>query len=486
MRSLFALVLTLILSVSFLQIAIPKPNLLARSCKAPKNSVPIAGECEPPNVPKFKFKIYVGIQDYDNNLLIYNGSIFTGTSGIAYFKDNDYMDGLYRVKGKNLITLNYRTGGRDETKSNVNKVAILKDLLVFGTDNGYLYALTTSGKLLWSFKTAGEILGGPSIGDIDNDGSLEVIFGSNDKYVYCLSARTGKLKWKFRAEDRVTLSPAIGDVDGDRIPEVIIGDEYNYLYCLSGKNGRLKWKVRTFARNISAPAIGDIDSDGQVEVVLGSGYIFAVSGKDGRVKWKFKPEVDEISSIAIGDIDGDNELEVVAGTIQVRSDLNEVYAIAGRNGRLKWKVTTQSAISLTPVIGDIDLTRKLEEVEVIVGTWKNFKEIGARSLSLSTGFGEIGGWLKNGPAIGNLDNDDRIEMAIGGEDGYIYVYDFAGKLDQMIWPVFRGNPAGTGSTWDTYRWVRYQAEGKDTQWTPILVPTEEMLRWKKPGDVRGI
>ena len=56
-----------------------------------------------------------------------------------------------------------------------------------GSGDKKLRCLDYLGNTKWSFTTGDEILSSPSIADIDNDGTVEIVFGSNDGKIYCLS-----------------------------------------------------------------------------------------------------------------------------------------------------------------------------------------------------------------------------------------------------------------------------------------------------------
>ena len=95
------------------------------------------------------------------------------------------------------------------------------------------------------------------------------------------------LQWKYITRDDVISSPAIGDVDGDKKLEIIIGSYDSNVYCLSG-NGSLEWKFETGGGVSSSPAIGDVDDDGGLEVVVGSGdnNIYCLGVRGFRVYWE--------------------------------------------------------------------------------------------------------------------------------------------------------------------------------------------------------
>jgi len=86
------------------------------------------------------------------------------------------------------------------TFADINKDG--KKELFFGSDIGNFYALNSSGKLLWKFKTNGEIRSSALVQD------NMIIFGSNDKNLYALNAK-GKVLWKFKADSGIESGPAI-------------------------------------------------------------------------------------------------------------------------------------------------------------------------------------------------------------------------------------------------------------------------------------
>ena len=62
--------------------------------------------------------------------------------------------------------------------------------------------------------------GSPVIGDVNHDGSNDVVIGGQDGGVYAYDANGTRL-WRGQATAAVASSPAIGDVDGDGRSELI-------------------------------------------------------------------------------------------------------------------------------------------------------------------------------------------------------------------------------------------------------------------------
>jgi hypothetical protein len=165
--------------------------------------------------------------------------------------------------------------GMGKTSSTTESSPAVADLdndghleIVVGSSDNNTYCVSSTGKLVWSFPTGGNIRSSPTIADIDGDGKLETLIGSNDFYLYCLNS-TGNLKWRYKTGGAISSSPAIADIDGDRMLEVLVGSQDGYLYCLN-RTGGLKWQYRTGGEIVSSPAVADIDGDGTQEVVFGT------------------------------------------------------------------------------------------------------------------------------------------------------------------------------------------------------------------------
>ena len=122
--------------------------------------------------------------------------------------------------------------------------------------------------LLWSFHTDYAVESSPAIADIDGDGKLEIIVGSDDGKVYAIN-NDGTLLWSFTTGDRVRSSPAIADIDGDGKLEIIVGSDDGKVYAINNDGTKL-WSFTIGRWVSSSPSIADIDGDGKLEIVIGS------------------------------------------------------------------------------------------------------------------------------------------------------------------------------------------------------------------------
>jgi outer membrane protein assembly factor BamB len=102
--------------------------------------------------------------------------------------------------------------------------AVTIDRVIYGSDDKNLYCLNIAdGKEIWKFPTAGEIQSSPVIcGD-------KVLFGSLDGRIYLLQMSDGKEVWSYEIGSPISASPAIAS------GFLLIPAEDGTLYAFSGK-----------------------------------------------------------------------------------------------------------------------------------------------------------------------------------------------------------------------------------------------------------
>jgi hypothetical protein len=153
----------------------------------------------------------------------------------------------------------------------------------------------------------------PSLGDVDQDGTPDVIAsggslnlalnlqasgdtGLQGEHLMAVwSGKTGAMTpgSPFVLEDYTFFnSQAIADLNGDDYPEVLTGSGGYFLHAFDGCGREPEgWPKLTGQWILSAPAIGDIDGDGRLEVAVGtrSGWLYAwhsEATEDSIVEWE--------------------------------------------------------------------------------------------------------------------------------------------------------------------------------------------------------
>ena len=130
-------------------------------------------------------------------------------------------------------------------------------------------------KLLWTFKTEGDIKSSPVIGQ------NKIFIGSNDGYIYALNLTNGELLWKFDTGDAVD-APALY-----RDNTVYVGSLNGWFFALNALNGKYKWKYKT-EDQISGSANWVTTSEKENRIVVGSydNIMHCLDAKTGSRLWE--------------------------------------------------------------------------------------------------------------------------------------------------------------------------------------------------------
>jgi hypothetical protein len=408
------------------------------------------------------------------------------------------------------------------------------------------------------------IVATPAVGDIDGDGTPEVVVATLrgrvfawhndgalvDGFPVSIVGRTPEeLQLPDRAwDDGVMGAPALGDVDGDGALEIVAAASDQRLYVWSG-GGALRdgFPIELCdrcdelgARIIASPSLGDVDADGHLDAVVGTneipvgatGLLWFVDLVDARV-WdgapiersglinqSILPVLGEghPSSVALADLDGDGDLELASYAMlstsgPIHHDGTElfdiVFAADGYGDLANFEDGSFLSLVTNPAFGDMDLDGAPDlmlggasvlwvvslaladyvEFQQAFGGWSgatgealpgfprqvdDISFLAAPAIAEITGdvlpeafFGTggyflnawnylgtpapgwpkfTGGWILGGPAVGDIDGDGYHDVALTTRDGRLFAWKTRGSASvPPQWAAAHHDAANTGN-----------------------------------------
>lgn len=287
--------------------------------------------------------------------------------------------------------------------------------LVVAAPNGTVTATSVSnGATQWR-RSLGRtaIQASPVVTDVDNDGQVDVVVATMDGRVVFLNGQNGGVRRTFRQgaplfcpagvdcrPDGFYATPVIADVNGDGRNDIVAPSYDHTVYAWSW-GGTLLWRSYLYDTLWSSPAAVDIDKNGTTEIVLGGdiyagnplglpqgGLLWVLNGRNGTRFPGYPrslPGQTIWSSPAIADLDGDTRMDVVVGT--------------GNNGPF----------------GDGSAARRLWAFTL------------ADRRDLPGWPAAMPGRVVGQPAVGDIDNDGRLEVVAASEGGYLTAVEHDGR-----------------------------------------------------------
>jgi hypothetical protein len=239
---------------------------------------------------------------------------------------------------------------------------------IFVSSSYTSYAFRGDRTLLWSYP-AGYAYSNVAVGDLGNDGTLEVVFVGRDGSawrVFALRATNGSFVWSYNIPDKGNV--ALADLDNDGQLEVVVFYEGGGVLALR-HNGSFYWQ-RTLSctgGNKNSPTIADLNGDGLREIVIGCHIqrtVYALRGTNGSTIWSYSNATSNSQSASrkIGDIDNDGALEVVLTSYHERYSAcafgpcpHHLIVLDGATGTIKWTWNNPVGIGFEGLaIADVD------------------------------------------------------------------------------------------------------------------------------------
>lgn len=271
--------------------------------------------------------------------------------------------------------------------------------------------------------------GSPALGDVDNDGKMEIAVGTANRKVY-LFRENGTLisGWPQTVSAGVGSAPAIGDITGDDVPEIIVttgtGSDPSATKPGAGaifafaSNGTKLWERQ--ALKVSAtgypggifgsPVLADLTGDGVLDVLAASfdQRVYGYKGDGSPIRSNpndasapnsfFWLGDGSWATPAVGDIDSDGKLDIAvtaASNVYVR----QFPPVPAWGGAVSACTTNNSADQ--PQRRSCGLVVVFDQDGNVKPGWPQF--VPGHDYDAS-------------PAMADLDNDGKLEIITGSGD----------------------------------------------------------------------
>ena len=319
----------------------------------------------------------------------------------------------------------------------------------------------------WPQDVTYPVANSPAVGDLDLDGSVEIVgtsMGYRMLYAWDkdgnrlsgfprdVSRSTYIFKWGGFVHDN---SPVLANIDGDPDLEIII-DSVGKVWAVNPNGTNVPgWPVtlmtlENLRRITDSPsvAVGDLDHDGLPEIVAYASYedsdypytrhtYIHVLNHDGTPmepgSWPFYSEtISPLSSPTLGDIDNDGDLEVLVGGSPINNQSQTGYIHAWHHDGTpvaSWPVPVSYWCLTDPVLANLDGDPYLEILMATNGhKLYAFNHNGTKMLEKSVTFGGT-----PHPVAGDIDGDGSVEILAGGFYGDLHAWNADGS-EVNGWP----------------------------------------------------